>query len=111
MKHGLIVDLDRCVGCHSCEISCKQEFQLPIGEKWITVVQVGPHLVDGTYLMDYVHNVSDGCTLCEHRVKQGQRPACETNCPTNAIQLLSAPDLLKVIQSRKHIELCKVGEI
>ena len=30
-KAGMIVDLRRCVGCHSCSVSCKTEHGVPLG--------------------------------------------------------------------------------
>lgn len=38
----LVVDLDRCIGCHACEIACKNENDIALGEYWNRVVQVGP---------------------------------------------------------------------
>ena len=28
---GMLLDLDRCVGCHSCSVSCKTEHEVPLG--------------------------------------------------------------------------------
>jgi tetrathionate reductase subunit B len=28
---GMLLDLNRCVGCHSCSVSCKQEHEVPLG--------------------------------------------------------------------------------
>ena len=30
-KVGMLLDLDRCVGCHSCSVSCKTEHEVPLG--------------------------------------------------------------------------------
>ena len=30
-KYGLLVDLRKCVGCTSCQVSCKMENAAPIG--------------------------------------------------------------------------------
>lgn len=29
---GMLVDLDRCIGCHSCSVSCKTENAVPLGD-------------------------------------------------------------------------------
>ena len=38
----LIIDCDKCIGCHSCEIACKNENDVALGEYWNKVPQVGP---------------------------------------------------------------------
>lgn len=30
-RAGMLLDLDRCVGCHSCSVSCKTEHDVPLG--------------------------------------------------------------------------------
>ena len=30
-KVGMMLDLNRCVGCHSCSVSCKTEHEVPLG--------------------------------------------------------------------------------
>ena len=30
-KYGLLIDYEFCVGCHACEIACKQEHNRPRG--------------------------------------------------------------------------------
>ena len=42
MSHyAIVVDLDRCIGCHGCEIACKNENEVELGSFWNKVVQVG----------------------------------------------------------------------
>lgn len=30
-RAGLVIDLDRCTGCHACSVTCKTEHQVPLG--------------------------------------------------------------------------------
>jgi phenylacetyl-CoA:acceptor oxidoreductase subunit 1 len=40
MRWGMVIDLQRCVGCQTCTIACKQEQGLPPGTAWRFVVDV-----------------------------------------------------------------------
>jgi DMSO reductase iron-sulfur subunit len=70
----LLVDLQRCIGCYSCTVACKQENDLPPGITWHTVTEVGPvgefPNIEGYWL-------PHGCMHCED-------PACVEACPTGA---------------------------
>ncbi len=38
-KVSLIIDKKECMGCHACEIACKQEHQLGVGPQLISVME------------------------------------------------------------------------
>ena len=42
-RNCLVVDLDKCIGCHACEVACKNENGIALGEYWNRVLQIGPH--------------------------------------------------------------------
>ncbi len=43
---GLVVDQNRCVGCWSCSVACKEEQNVPIGMYWLRVLTVGGDAMD-----------------------------------------------------------------
>jgi Fe-S-cluster-containing dehydrogenase component len=71
----LLVDIDRCIRCHACEVACKQENDLPEGPRWACVETVGPRVVGGELHQDFVFGT---CVHCD-------APACLAVCSTGAI--------------------------
>jgi len=107
-SYGIMADLDRCVGCHACEIACKQEHGLPPGINWIKVQQVGPEMVEGRLRMEFIPLMLDGCIMCADR--EGRTPACVVNCPTDALVVVDAAETLRLLSSSGRYRLCKVRE-
>ncbi len=106
--YGIMADLDRCVGCHACEIACKQEYGLSPGTNWIRVLQVGPEMVDGRLRMEFIPLMLDGCIMCAGR--EGSKPACVVNCPTDALIVVDEAEALRLLSSSRRYRLCKVRE-
>lgn len=89
-QHGWLIDLNRCVGCHSCTVACKSEqntaptkspllfkggnIETPahVNYRWV-VVQEG-----GTYPEVWRKFITSSCNHC-------QDPACLKSCPVKAI--------------------------
>ena len=75
MPHNcIVVDLDRCIGCWSCEVACKMENNVALGERWNKVVQVEPF---GTFPDVSTYWLPVMCQQCKH-------PTCVQVCPTGA---------------------------
>ena len=107
--YGIVVDLDLCVGCYACEVACKQENNVPIGTRWIRVIDVGPEELDGKLRIDFIPVMTDECTLCEHRLSQNLEPRCVDNCPTKALQCYkNTTELLAALQDGRRCQVCKV---
>jgi tetrathionate reductase subunit B len=73
-RYAMVIDTERCVGCQSCTVACKSEWDVPEGFARTRVRQTG---VRGTYpkLMTTFH-VSQ-CNNCD-------KPTCVPACPTGA---------------------------
>ncbi len=72
-RHGMVIDLDRCVGCHSCTVACRQENRTPPGVRWTRVVQVD----EGRYPKVRRTFIPRSCMHCSN-------PSCVPVCPTGA---------------------------
>lgn len=73
-KYGMIIDLQRCVGCGACDLACKSENNTPVGIDWAS------HTVEthGVFPnVSYIHTP----TLCNHC----EDAPCVRVCPTHAM--------------------------
>ncbi len=63
---SLIVSQRDCMGCHACEVACKQEHELDVGPRLIRIIERSP-----VFVPIYCHHCS--------------RPPCRDSCPVEAI--------------------------
>lgn len=80
MRYGMLIDLNRCIGCHTCAVACKIESNLPVDIWWNRILTVGGGAMDtavGTYPNSEMHHLPLACQHCEN-------PACVKVCPVGA---------------------------
>ena len=46
-QYSIVTDLDRCVGCLACSVSCKVVNGVPTGNFWNKTLRIGPHPKEG----------------------------------------------------------------
>ena len=98
-KHGLLIDYEFCFGCHTCELACKQEHNLPIGKWGIKIAESGPMQIDGDrWSYDYVPIPTELCDLCQERVKKGKQPACVKHCQAGVMKFGTIDELSKFME-------------
>lgn len=73
-RYALVVDVDHCTGCKCCEIACKNENDIPLGERWNRLLLCGPY---GTYPNLSQYYLPTMCQQC-------QNAPCVNVCPTGA---------------------------
>ncbi|OEF95833.1 4Fe-4S dicluster domain-containing protein [Desulfuribacillus alkaliarsenatis] len=73
-KLGFLVNSDRCVGCHSCEMACKNYYQQDPEIRWRKVYAVKEGAHSTIPLREYI---SVACNHCEE-------PSCMKACPARA---------------------------
>ncbi|MBI4343984.1 MAG: 4Fe-4S dicluster domain-containing protein [Euryarchaeota archaeon] len=102
----MLIDLKKCIGCFSCETSCKLEHDLPVGPRYLRVMQVGPKKVRGRIRNLYVPMLCFHCS-----------PApCVQPCPTGAISKRARDGIVwidpeKCIGCKQCIQACPFGAI
>ncbi|SMB98051.1 prokaryotic molybdopterin-containing oxidoreductase family, iron-sulfur binding subunit [Thermanaeromonas toyohensis ToBE] len=80
MKLGMVIDLDRCVGCRTCMVVCKSHNAQPPGTWWNRVFTPGsrehqvPTLQKGQPQMYFL---PVACQMCDN-------PPCQKVCPVGA---------------------------
>ena len=65
--------MDACVGCHSCEVACAEQNDIPVEIAWRRVGE----LEGGSFPNTRRFNLSIACNHC-------LEPTCLSGCPTNA---------------------------
>lgn len=65
-KYSLIFRKKDCMGCHACEVACKQEHNLPVGPRLVRVMEKAPD-----FIPVYCHHCS--------------KAPCMEACPEKAI--------------------------
>jgi anaerobic dimethyl sulfoxide reductase subunit B (iron-sulfur subunit) len=79
---AFLFEQDRCMGCHSCQLACKDKHDLPAGQRWRRVLE----LAEGSWQQKHgvvhahVHAwyLSISCNHCA-------QPPCVEDCPTGAL--------------------------
>ena len=86
-RYGLLIDYQYCMGCHTCEIACKQEHGFDTGKWGIKICQSGPmQYREDKWTYDYIPVPTDLCDLCHDRVRQGVQPACVRHCQAGVMK-------------------------
>jgi len=72
-RYAMLIDLRRCIGCHTCSLACKAEFEVPLGcfRTWVKQIEKGRYPYVRKAYLPLV------CNHCE-------RPICTTVCPVRA---------------------------
>ena len=92
---ALMIDLERCTGCKSCEVACKAEHALGPGERRNRVVW----LPDPAPAADGDRPALDFLTLA---CQQCERPACLRACPVNP-KAISKDPLTGIVQVNEDL--------
>ncbi len=83
-QYGMIIDLNRCVGCHACSVACRAEWNVPIGKdsedrvrrrSWVE--RLGPTETPKGLAYTYYPG------LCNHCDK----PSCVEVCPADTVSM------------------------
>jgi molybdopterin-containing oxidoreductase family iron-sulfur binding subunit len=90
MRYGMVIDLEKCSGCMTCDVACKRENFTPPGVQWSKV-----HIYEtGKYPETKLRSLPTLCMHCED-------PACLKACPTGATT--KRPDGVVIIDNDRCV--------
>ena len=108
---GLIIQYEFCTGCHSCEVACKKELNLPKGQFGIKLLEYGPVQEEsGRWDYFFIPAPTDLCDLCASRLAEGKLPACVHNCQSKVMMYGEVEELAKKMVSIRKCVLFSPGE-
>ncbi len=100
-RNGLLIDYQYCTGCHSCEVACKMEKELPHGKHGIQLAHNGPwKITDEKWENTFVPIPTDICDLCADRVAADKRPTCVQHCQASVIEYGTVEQLTAIMNKR-----------
>ena len=70
MTGAVLLDEAKCIGCRYCSWACPYDAPL----------------------FDPARGVMSKCTFCNHRLREGLKPACAALCPTGALDFADLPE-------------------
>ncbi len=79
-KYVLLIDIKRCIGCHTCSVACKLGNNLPQDVWWNSALTYGGLAMDtphGAFPNLEMQYLTLSCQHCD-------KPACVAACPTGA---------------------------
>ncbi|MBW1980771.1 MAG: FAD-dependent oxidoreductase [Deltaproteobacteria bacterium] len=103
-QYHLYQDREECIGCHSCEVHCKDNKGLPPGPRLCRIITTTPQVVNNIPKTDFVFMP---CFHCDE-------PWCVPACPTGAMQTRAKDGIVFVdeelcVGCKSCIEACPYG--
>lgn len=105
-RYGLLINYEFCTGCHSCEVACKKELDLPLGKHGIKLAKNGPFKLNDSgdkWELTYVPVPTQLCDLCGDRVAKGKKPSCVHHCQASCIEYGTVEELAKKMTDSRMV--------
>lgn len=104
MAQGLLVNYRWCTGCHSCELACQMQNDLPADQFGIKVSQIGPwEYAPDKWQYTFLPALTEQCHLCAERQAVGKLPSCVQHCQANCIQIVDAQRGAQLAAENPHM--------
>lgn len=102
-RNALVINYEYCTGCHTCEVACQVEHDLPAGQFGIKILQDGPRqLENGKWEYNYVPVPTSLCDLCADRVAEGRLPKCVHHCQAGIMFYGTTEEMAAVMDEKPN---------
>ena len=91
MAKNILANVNRCVGCWTCSLSCKEAYGLADDEYRVFIRTIGGGQIDTpggkwpNLYMKWMPIYTKKCIGCAGNAATGGVPYCVFNCPTDAL--------------------------
>jgi len=82
-QYAMVIDLDRCVGCHACAIACRAEWDVPVPYRRNWVNRLGPAETSKGISFTFYPGLCNHCDT----------PACTEACPADPVEVTFKDDI------------------
>jgi len=105
-RYGLLIDYEYCTGCHTCEVACRKQNDIPEGQWGIKLVEIGPWKIDeDKWQYSYIPVPTEQCNLCGERVAEGKKPSCVLHCQAKVMKFGQIEELAKEMEGKSQMVL------
>ncbi len=100
-RYGILIDLDRCIGCRTHEVVCQQEGNATVRQDTLSICRTN---AEGKKVLRYLPVVQERCSTsktCTQRVKEHLSPRCIGSCPAQARKFGKVEELVDYVTRRR----------
>ena len=102
-KKALLIDYEWCSNCHTCEVECKMEHDIPEGKWGIKVFEIGPWQIEGDkWQLTYVPVPTDMCDLCADRLAEGKTAPCVLHCLGACMEIVKVDEIGQALAGKSN---------
>lgn len=111
MPRGILVDYEWCSGCHTCEMACRVQHNMPEGQNGVMLTQVGPYNIqEDEWEWINMPVFTKQCNLCEERVAEDKLPSCVQHCQAAVLKYGEIDDLMADLKEKPKQTLFCLGK-
>lgn len=105
-EYGILIDYEFCTNCHTCEVACKKEHNLPVGQFGIKTLEYGPvKNIKGDWEWTYLPLPTELCDLCAERTAKGKLPTCVHHCQSGIMYYGTLTELAEKMAEKPKMVL------